>query len=501
MHFSVLKYKWVNMNKIEDLLDNIATRERSIEWWGYFNLLPDPDPVLMKTGQDMAIYRQLLSDPHVWSCVQSLKAGVLSEEWQIKDNGDPKAYKLALSTFDNIDIYQVITDILDCPLFGMSPLEIIWNKNYTIQNIIGRPPEWFMFDSQNRLRFIGRDHQIEGELLPDMKFLNPTFFSSYQNPYGERLLSKCFWSVTFKKDALKNWTIFTEKYGMPWVIGKVPGAMDVVKREELLLSLQNMVKDAVAVINDDESIDIPNTLSGSASSGIYKELVDFCNREISKAILGQNLSTEIEKGGSYAAAKSAVGVKAEHVDRVKRIVCNTINKALQWQSMLNSASKNYPTFHFFEEDDIQSDIAIRDKILAEQGVKFTRGYYKKVYFFEDTDFVMSEEKSEPKPAPVPAPESEPEPEPALEFAENDLITGWQGVDTVSDDAVIETLPVVQELTKSVLERVQKAKTFEEMQEILYVMYPEMDLTDFRDLTEKAMTFTSLIGHATAEGEE
>jgi len=383
------------MPTIKNLLENVATRERSLEFWGLFNLLPDPDPVLMKLGQDITVYKSLLSDPHLWSCVQSLKSGVLSEEWEVRDNGDKKAHKLALETFDNLDVYQVITDILDAPLFGMSPLEVIWNKDYTIQNIIGRPVEWFSYDIENRLRFLSKDNMIYGELLPDMKFINPTFFSSYQNPYGERLLAKCFWVVTFKKAGFKFWSVFTEKYGMPFLIGKVPVAASVSERNTLLTSLKSMVQDAVAVINDDEAIEMPHILSGTTSVDIYKQLVDFCNMEISKAILGQNLSTEIT-GGSYAAANAALNVKAEHVDRIKRIVCGVFNTALQWQSKLNSTSKDFPTFHFFEEDNPKVEQAGRDKVLTEQGVKFTKKYYIQEYGFEEDDFEVSEVKEEPE---------------------------------------------------------------------------------------------------------
>ena len=67
-------------------------------------------------------------------------------------------------------------------------------------------------------------------------------------------MSRCFWPVAFKKGGFKFWAVFTEKFGMPWLIGKVPRGTGDTDRAQLLDHLVKMVQDAVAVINDDESI-------------------------------------------------------------------------------------------------------------------------------------------------------------------------------------------------------------------------------------------------------
>ena len=65
------------------LSDEIATRKRSINFYSLGSYLPDPDIVLRKQGKDVKIYRELCCDPHVFACIQSRKAGVLSLEWEI----------------------------------------------------------------------------------------------------------------------------------------------------------------------------------------------------------------------------------------------------------------------------------------------------------------------------------------------------------------------------------------------------------------------------------
>jgi len=399
------EHDFIEIDARESLAQKIAVRSRSLDWMGIFGLLPDPDPVLQKTGQDITVYRQLLSDAHVWSCYQSRKSGTLSCEWEIRETkegsvrANKQAYKIIDDLMENLDAYQIITDMLEAPFFGMAPLEILWKstgQRWLPEKVEGKPPEWFGFSEENELRFLSKENMIEGEELPDMKFLLPRHHSSYQNPYGERVLSKCFWPVAFKRGGFKFWAIFTEKYGMPWAIGKVPRGTNETERTKLLSNLVSMVQDAVAVINDDESVVIEEAKGKGASADIYNKLISVSNREISKAILGQTLTTEIDKGGSYAATKEHMEVRADLVDQDKRMACGEFKKLFSWIIQLNSAGASAPEFKFFEEEDIQKDRAERDKTLNEQGVNFTPEYYRRTYNLEEGDFEIDERRAQEK---------------------------------------------------------------------------------------------------------
>ena len=111
----------------------IASRRRSLDYWGLSSYLPDPDPVLQKLGQDVLVYRDLLADPHVFACYQSRKGGVLSADWTIepelgrKKNPDPKLIKLLGIFQEQVDLYGVISQILDASFFGFSVLEVLWS--------------------------------------------------------------------------------------------------------------------------------------------------------------------------------------------------------------------------------------------------------------------------------------------------------------------------------------------------------------------------------------
>ena len=378
----------------KQLSEEIATRKRSLNYYSLaMTYLPDPDIVLKKQGKDMKVYKELLCDSHVFACVQSRKAGVLSLEWEINRGLDKdETAEKVIEIIKKLDIYRLINDILDATLFGFQPIEIIWGR---VDNLVlpielkAKPSEWFCFDDENQLKFRTKEHYF-GEELPSKKFLCPQANPSYENQYGERNLSRVFWPVTFKKGGLKFWVIFTEKYGIPHLIGKHPRGASEEETDRLAGLLEQMVQDAIAVIPDDSSVEIQEA-NKSSSAEIFEKLMDKMNAEISKAILGQTLTTEVGSTGSYAASNTHFAVRQDIIDADKKMVEKTINKLIQWIYEINFSNKDIPVFEMFEVEDIDLGLAQRDKILSETGVKFTKEYFIKNYGLEEDDFDIRED--------------------------------------------------------------------------------------------------------------
>ncbi|MEI8390073.1 MAG: DUF935 family protein [bacterium] len=372
--------------------NEIATRKRSYNFYNLGMILPDPDPVLKKQGKDIRIYKELLCDPHVWACVQSRKSGVLSLEWELNRGKDKtQQSQLIEDFFKSIDLHSLISEILSASLFGFQPLEVIWQKQGDLifpSEIKAKPPEWFCFDDDNKLKFRTKDNYY-GEELPERKFLCPQSNPSYENPYGERTLSRVFWPVAFKKGGLKFWVIFTEKYGMPFLIGKHPRGTSKEDTDNLADILEVMVQDAIAVIPDDSSIEIMEAAKGS-SADVFEKLIDKMNAEISKAILGQTLTTELGKTGSFAASKTHMDVRKDIIDADKKLVERTLNQLIQWIYKINFSEKDIPLFEMYEEEDVDLTLSQRDKTLSETGVKFTKEYFMKTYGFDKEDIEVPE---------------------------------------------------------------------------------------------------------------
>lgn len=372
------------------LSEHIATRDRSPDFNYLGSFLPNPDAILKRMGKDVEVYRQLRADAHTGGCIRRRKAAVKSLEWRInRDKAGARVTRIVEDVFSRLDLDTLINEMLDAVLYGFQPLEVMWarGKGGAPQpwDIVGKPPEWFLFDTDAELRFRSRAKWTEGEPLAARKFLLAQQEATYANPYGFADLSMCFWPVTFKKGGLRYWVKFAEKYGMPWAVGKQPRNSPQAETNKLLDQLEAMIEDAVAVIPDDASVEMLQAAGANGNADAYERLLMFCRSEVAIALLGQNQSTEASS--THASAAAGLEVTADIRDGDKGLVEAVLNKQLiRWIVDLNDGpDAPAPEFELYEAEEVSKTLAERDEILARAGLVFTPHYFKRVYGLEDDD--------------------------------------------------------------------------------------------------------------------
>lgn len=385
------------------LSDQIATRQRSPDFTALGLYLPNPDPILRKQGKDVAVYTELRSDAHVGGCIRRRKAGVVKMEWRVeRGRASSRMAKLCESVLGELDLRRLMRETLDAPLLGWQPLEVMWSSSggpMVPRDVVAKPAKWFHFDAEAQLRFKSREAPFDGELLPPRKFLVPAQDASYANPYGFADLSMCFWPTVFKRGGLKFWVTFTEKFGTPWLVGKVPRATGNKEQEALLDQLEAMVQDAVAVVPDDASVDVVEAGGKTGSAELYERLLMFCRSEISIALLGQNQTTE--SNANRASAEAGLQVTDELRDADARLVEATLNQLLRWVVDLNEGeAAAAPKFELFEQEEVDKQQAERDEILVRAGARLTRSYFMRTYDLEEGDVAL---EPEPTAAPIAPP--------------------------------------------------------------------------------------------------
>ncbi|MCL4492528.1 MAG: DUF935 domain-containing protein [Nitrospirae bacterium] len=492
--------------KSVSLSDEIATRKRSIDFYSLGMYLPNPDPVLKKTGKDITVYTELLSDGHLGGCVTSRKAGVISLEWEIDRGKSGKAKsrqaKLIKDLFGNLDLDHIIEEILNAPLFGYQPLEVIWENtgNYILpKNVVGKPQRWFVFSEENELRLRTKENYINGEELPERKFLLARHGATYENPYGFPELSRCFWPLTFKKGGFKFWVIFTEKFGMPFLVGKQPRGLDPKEADNLADMLEAMVQDAIAVIPDDSSVEIMTSQGkGSGSSDIYDKLINACKTEVSIAILGQNLTTEV-KGGSYAAAESHMAVRKDITDSDKKIVMRVMNQLIGWIFDLNFAGGEKPVFSMYEEEDVDTALAERDKTLYDAGVRYKSQYLIREYGFQEGDIevVNSQEpgvesqKAEFADRGGDSPDSTAAP---VNLGQSPMFPDQTALDDAIDSISPEALQEqINGVLKPIIDLINSGEDYNVILDKLTEAYPNMDTSVIEEMLARAIFVSELWG--------
>jgi len=487
-------FNFAEGQKREEMAGEFATRDRSVDsYLSILGVLPDPDPILRKLDANGTILNDLMADDQVTSVVQTRKVGTLNREWRIEPGNHSGAEPDALSKkaaaafgedLNSLNIFNFISQVLDAPYFGMTPIEIIYAPRgglWHIGELRCLPAAWFRFDRQNQPRFLSMNDMLNGEPLPENKFVLALHFPTYENPYGLRLLSRCFWPVTFKKGGVTFWMKFLEKFGIPHTIGKYKEGTSNEKKAEILTNLRNMVQDAVAVIPEGTAIDVLNASGkASGSDGSFSALKDAMEAGISKVILGQTLTTEMPKeGGSYAASKTHENVLNSYRECDARLVKDAIEQIAWIYCQVNFPGAANPLFVWHEEDDPLKEFAERDKTLHETGVRFKKKYVSRVYSIPEDEFEMAADA-----APAPG---------GNQFAESALEENQRILDEIMADVIPEGAGAAGKVIEQIMAAVNEATGYDDLSARLAGIFPRMKGERFQAILERAMYAAEMMG--------
>lgn len=379
--------------KKTNLFSAIATRDRfEAVSTKMMSVLPDPDTIFNENNNDYSVYRDLFTDPHLMATIQQRKMQVMQMDYQVEYIGETKIKNDVEEFLMKLPVSEIIGDIMDAIFYGFMVQEIEWdkdgNKLYP-KKLIGKPQEWFIFDKKNELRMRkyknGYYFFEEGEKLPPFKFILTQHKPTFTNPYGEKILSRCYWPVQLKKGGIEFWQIMMERYGMPYLVGRYPNTFTEVQKQEFLEQLEDMVKDNITIFEESLGIEIKESPKYEVGQ-LYENLVRFHNKEISKAVLTVTLTTEIEGVGSYKASEIHKEMLGFLGISDTKLVESSLNKLIDYYCELNYGNIERPRIRLTKKEAIIEESAERDKLLNEIGVKFTKEYFMKRYNLGEGDF-------------------------------------------------------------------------------------------------------------------
>lgn len=470
----------------------IATRARSLDGWALADWLPNPDPVLKALGRDIAVYRDLRADAHVGGCIRRRKAAVRGLEQDLDRAGAPSRVAKAIEgVLADLPIGDLVGELLDAALYGYQPAEVTWGRVGALLvpvDVTAKPPEWFHYDAENRLRFRARDQGMTGELLPERKFLVARQEPSYANPYGQADLAMVFWPTAFKKGGLKFWVAFTERYGSPFMVGKVPRSASAAETEALADRLEEMIQDAVAVIPDDATVDIVEAAGKTGSAEVYRELLTFCRSEVSIALLGQNQTTEAD--ATRASAAAGLEVTRDIRDGDVAIASSAIQRLIDWTVEINWPGADAPRWTLLEQEEIDEARPRRDRILVQCGVRFSRDYWLETYGLEDAH--LQAEIAEPNVPAIPSEIDGGAPDDAADLAESLALSPQDQIDAAAD-ADPGYQAAMEQLLAPILAALADGLTPEEILGRMDDWFPAMDDAALTALLERGVAAADAIG--------
>jgi phage gp29-like protein len=524
---------FVQLNQInEKLTSEIATRQFALGGFaGYFNYLPDPDPILRKLNMDQQVYKDLTSDSRVFAMESRRKNLTKHLDWQIdrSEGAGDKEMELAQLTVDTLanngfKMKDIISQSLNAIGYGYSVFEIVWgniNGYWLPVKLEEKPREYFTFDTENQLRFRNSLSFLgvpvrgaEADPAVAMKFILLQNDPTYENPYGQKVLARCFWPVTFKRGGMRFYAQFIEKYGMPFIFGKLPRGAKQEDHNDFLSKLSNMIQDAVGTGPDDSSIEIIES-KGTSSADLHEKFINRCDNATSEAWLTNSLSTSIQKVGGRSSSETGAQTIESNISEEDRDLPSTLwDEVFKRVTDINIGSGLYPRFRVFEEEKISGELALRDKNLYDQGFRPNKKYFVEKYNMDENQFEVNQ-----APAgnplqlnPMSQLQNTNQPDPlqlsglkkiwnkitGKRVELSDAATNQTIADLISNALPDKTLQfAIEQTLKPVIELAKNSNSREEFENGIAALYPKMKTDDIQNLITKVLFITECEGFAEA----
>lgn len=225
-----------------------------------------------------------------------------------------------------------LLDMLDALAKGYSMHEILWDQSSgraVPRDLRWIHPKKLTFWDSLTPRVLSEEEPMRGV---DPQFAKWIYHrhkarSGYDTRAG--IMRTCTWMYLFKNYTVKDWVTFSETYGQPLRVGKYSPSASEADKEALFLAVRSIGAEAAGIISRNTEIEFIEAQRGSTLN-IYEALANFCDAQMSKAILGQTLTSEA--GGSKGQGSFALGkVHAEVRQDLVKADCSALGKTITQQ--------------------------------------------------------------------------------------------------------------------------------------------------------------------------
>lgn len=491
------------------ITDEIVGIEKDIFQDYIGKTLLNPDKVLRSesSGRGIEIYSDLLRDTKVGSTLQTRRLAVTGREWEVTPaSDDSKDVRIAdyvkqVLKAINLDAYRQAA--LSGLVLGFKACEIMWDYSegdVFISKIIPRASRRFVFDLSNNLRLLTPKNMIEGEQVPARKFQIFTNPSDDGSPYGDGLGRLLYWPVWFKKNAIKFWMIFADKFGSPTAVGKYPSGATKEQQDALL--------DAIDAIQQESAIKIPDTMvielleaARQGSVNTYESLCNFMDKQIAQVMLGHTGTSEATPGklGSEDAASE---VRQDYIKADADLLCESENNQMvKWlmdYNFPNIARNGYPKvwIRTEQEKDLEP-LARRDETLVRMGARLTHKYVYDTYAIQkpkEGDEILNPQTPSPQ---FPAASGKEFTESASAKRER-FTPEQQSIEGLVEKAVNQAGDAMQGNEESIVKAIEGADSFEDAITRILELYPQMDMDRLSGILERSTLMAGIFGKWSAE---
>lgn len=390
--------------------DEIATIKNDFTMDYVGSVATNPDKVLKSEsgGKGIELYEDVLRDSEVASALQKRKLTVIGREWEVipatEKAADVKVADFVRKVFGSFNYDQFRQTLMSGIVLGFKPAEIMWEYSegdVWVRDIVGKASRRFVFDLQGRPRLLTLQNMVDGIEVPDRKFIIYRNVSDNGSHYGDGLGRVLFWPWWFRKNGIKFWAIFADKFGSPTGIGKYPQGTPEDKQQKLLEAVNAIQQESGIIIPDNMLIELLEA-ERAGSVNTYESFCAYMDKQIVKVVLGHSAATEAT-AGKLGNDTQAEQTRQDYLKADADALCGCQNNSLvKWLVDYNFPGvKVYPKvwIRTEPEKDLKS-LADRDKVLTTDiGLPVTKKYFYETYGIPEPE--EGEELVSPAPSGAP----------------------------------------------------------------------------------------------------
>lgn len=288
-------------------------------------------------------------DGHILSELSKRRRAVSGLPWTIVPPKNPSAAETAeakrlqelIDSIDDID--GIFFDTTDAIGKGFACQEIEWHQVDGVwlpKAIVHRPQSWFRlfrgFTQEIRLR----DNSPDGAPLQPFGWITHTHRA--RSGYLERanLFRALVWPYLFKNYSVADLAEFLEIYGIPLRLGKYPPGASDKEKTTLLRALVQIGHNAAGIVPEGMNLEFHDAADGDPAA--FQLMMDWCERTVSKVILGATLTSQADRGSNTNALGNVHNeVRKELKDSDARQVEATLSRDLVFPlAVLNGMARN-----------------------------------------------------------------------------------------------------------------------------------------------------------------
>jgi len=336
---------------------------------------PSDDLLIAKGGnRALSVYQRLFFDEHVQSSFAKLVQEITSRPWYVEEYsqkpGDLAIRDFVAEVLEELPIDELYKGLCEAAIMGYSVAEVMWKKSkrgVVPYDIRVRDQRRFVFQESQEsqtgftMRCLTFNRMFEGVELPARKFIvNRHWVFHNGDPYGSGLGRILYPLVKFRRRAIESYVLYGDRYATPTTVATAPLSASPEEVDKIWNHISNLSQETSLVLPEGFTLD---SINPTGSPDVFKNLIDYIDKEISLLICGENEAGQAE-AGSRASSQVANVVRVVKASEISEITSQLLTRTLvRWIVDLNyGADVVAPTlkreFRIEESNLSMSDVSV-----------------------------------------------------------------------------------------------------------------------------------------------